>query len=187
MEFLFQNWQIIVEAVMFLLAVVSFIVTLFVKRSVSKAVSAFKEVEDMKYRTVENRVRPKQSFSEEGIDYILNERTNELEEKPVPRNIQDYINSYLDSALERALEKFMPVVDEESDEVAYADTVSDLSAIGDAMERAELYREQYKLPDTYSMSDIYADMDKRAAELALRLKGGNDNNGQKKEAEQKSE
>lgn len=173
-------WDIVASSIFFVFAVVAFLVTLFTKRDVKKSIKVFKEILFMKnyipkFKTIETRLTPSQSFSEEVKDYVLNEHTNELEESPVPKNIQDYINSHLDTALERALERFsVPNAIEADDYINdYTICVSDLSSLSEAMDVAEDYRERFNLPDSYSMSDIYSFVDKQAHELQAKLKGIN--------------
>lgn len=164
----------LIAGIIFILAVVSFLVTLFTKKSVTHAVKNFEEVITMgkKYLTVDTRSKTKQVFSEEVPDYVLSERTNELELSPIPKNIQDYINSHIETALERALERFsVPNAIEQEDVFNdYTQRVDDLSSIGEAIELAETYRDRYHLPDTYSISDIYSFVDKQAKDLGLKLK-----------------
>lgn len=111
-----------------------------------------------------------QSFSELKKDYMLNPVTNELEEKPLPVNIQDKIQSYIDCALERALERFMPKNVVESDDVAdYTDKLADLASMADAFDVAEEYRERYGLSDKMSIAEIYDFVDKEAKSLREKI------------------
>ena len=193
LDWLLANLEAVEGFFIFVLAVVSFIVTLFVKHSVKKSISNFKEVLNMSenptYQTFFNRVSPSQSFSETVPDYRLNPDTNELEELPLPRNIQAKIDSYVESALDRALKRFQPEVSATVDDVAEQldNSTLDLSSMAEAMEIAEQYREQLNLPDNYSMSDIYGAVDKYSSELKNKLSSlrqpspnpvsGGDNNG----------
>lgn len=179
--------EYIVAGVIFILAVVSFLVTLFTKRDVKKAINDFLEVNDLKYKTIETRVKSSQSFSEEVPDYILDEHTNELQKSPIFKNIQDFITSHIDTALERALERFtVPNAIEEDIVNDYTERVNDLSVLGDAIETAERYRDLLKLPDSYSIAQIYDAVDKSSQELKLRLKEVQ-NSEKKSEAVEKSE
>lgn len=179
--------EYIVAGIIFILAVVSFLVTLFTKRDVKKAINDFLEVNDLKYKTVETRVKSSQNFSEEVPDYILDEHTNELQLSPIPKNIQDFITSHIDTALERALERFsVPNAIEEDIVNDYTERVNDLSVLGDAIETAERYRDLLKLPDSYSIAQIYDAVDKSSQSLKLRLKEVQ-NNEKKSEVIEKSE
>lgn len=175
LDWLLANLEAIEGLVIFVLAVVSFVVTLFVKHSVKKSISNFKEVLNMSknptYQTAFTRVSPSQSFSETVPDYRLNPDTNELEELPLPRNIQAKIDSFVESALDRALKRFQPEVSATVDDVAERldNSTLDLSSLAEAMEIAEKYREQLNLPDNYSMSDIYGAVDKYSSELKNKL------------------
>lgn len=180
-EFFLNNLDLVKDIVVFILAVIAFIVTLFTRRNVTSAVKDFKEVEDLKYRTV-NKFKSAdtvQEFTPYVKDYVLNPQTNELEELPVPKNVQDYIQSFVDCALERFKEKYLPQNVQESDLVAdYASSVSDLSSLAEAMETAEYYREKFSLPDDYSMADIYQFVDKQANSLKAQLKLKRENKNQ---------
>lgn len=124
--------------------------------------------ETMKYKT-ESSVKS-QEFTPYEKDYVLNPVSNELEEKPISKNVQEYIQSHIDCALERALERFLPKVTAEVDDVEeYTSSVADLAVLGEAMEVAEAYREQFGLSEKFSMADIYAEVDKRAQELKSKL------------------
>ncbi len=173
-----NNLDLVKDIVIFILAVIAFIVTLFTRKNVSSAVKDFKEVEELKYRTV-NKYKSAdtvQEFTPYVKDYVLNSQTNVLQELPVPKNVQDYIQSFVDCALERFKDKYLPQNVQESDLVAdYASSVSDLSSLADAMETAEYYREKFSLPDNYSMADIYQFVDKQANSLKAKLKINQEN------------
>lgn len=175
LNWILSNLDVVQELIIFALAVISFIVTLLVKRSVKKSINSFSEVMDLKnkskFLTEETRCSSSQSFSETVPDYHLNADTNELEVLPSPRNIQAKIDSYIESALDRALKRFVPEVSATVDDVAeQLDTSTlDLSSMAQAMEIAESYREQLGLPDSYSISDIYGAVDKHSQELKKRL------------------
>lgn len=173
-EFLQCYYEYIVGAVIFLMAVVSFFVTLLTKKSVTKSVNSFKEVFDLKtkYLNADTRVRPSQSFSEEVTDYVLNENTNELVVSPLPKNVQDYIDSHIDTALERALERFMEPKNVLEEDVVndFTSSVNDLTYLAEAMEKAEYYREKLGLPDSYSVGQIYSAVDKHAQDLKIKIK-----------------
>lgn len=164
------------------LALIAFIVTMIRTGNCVKSYKNFMEVFDLKYKTVDTRFNEKQSFSETIKDYILNTATNELEELPVPKNVQDRIQSFIGTSLELALEKFLPKArsyDEYCNDLSsvpteviadvYQERVEDMAAIAESMELAESYRESFGLPDTASYSDIYAAIDKKAQELKAGL------------------
>lgn len=114
----------------------------------------------IKYRTAEKAQEEPvkgQVFSNTVTDYILDPVTNELQESPVPKDIQAQIESYIDVALERALEKFLPkVVAEDNDHVAdYVQHTQDLAVMSEAYDLAEEYRERYNLDPNMSTADIY--------------------------------
>lgn len=175
-DFLVSHWlDVLYGVIVLVFAIVTFVRT----GSISKSVSILKEVEELKYRTIDSpREDFKQEFKETITDYILNTATNELEELPVPKNVQAKIQSFLETSLESALERFLPKaksyeeycsglnsIPSEVVEAEYSSTVDDLANLGAAMEIAEQYREDFKLPDTASMADIYAYVDKRAQEI----------------------
>lgn len=115
-----------------------------------------------------------QTFLEEVPDYVLNPVTNELEESPIPKNVQKYIDSYIDTALDRVIERFLPenVVEAEGeDNVAdYTQMYEDLAYAGEVFDIAEDYREKFNLPDTMSVQDVFNYVEKMSEEMAERLK-----------------
>lgn len=182
LDFLFENW---IDITFFVLGALCFFVTFTRTGSLKKSVENLSEVFEMKkkYKTVDTVKAKEQSFSEEVKDYILDPVTNELEEKPIPKNVQDYIQSFIECALERALQRFLPEnVIEDNSVSDYTQKVDDLSSIGAAMEIAEDYRDKYNLPDNYSISDIYAFVDKQAKDIKDKLikREEKDNEGKEK-------
>lgn len=138
----------------------------------------------IKYKTaeaVQAELAKGQEFSETIKDYILDPVTNELEESPVPKNVQAEIQSYIDVALDRALEKFLPQVATEVDDVEdnYTAVAQDLASMGDAFDLAEEYREKLGLGADVSVADIFAKVAERAETLKQTLM----NKTQKKEEE----
>lgn len=115
-----------------------------------------------------------QTFSEEVPDYVLNPVTNELEESPIPKNVQKYIDSYIDTALDRVIERFLPenVVEAEGeDNVAdYTQMYEDLAYAGEVFDIAEDYRDKFNLPPTMSVQDVFNYVEKMSEEMAERLK-----------------
>ncbi|QXN75027.1 hypothetical protein [Microvirus mar9] len=183
----------IVAAIMFVLAVVGFIVTLITKRSVSSATKTFKEIinmSDLPKDLASKRVKLSQSFSEIVPDYVLHDTTNELERSPIDKNIQNYIDSFIETALERALQKFtVPNAVEDDTVVDYTQSVDDLASLAEAMEIAENYREKLGLSDTASIADIYSAVDKESVKLKSQLNNYKERveNEKKNKTEQKSE
>lgn len=181
MEFIVSHW---LDLLLILIGLISFIVTFVRTGSVSKALDEelkiFDYLEDinLKYRNVDTCEKASQSFSECIKDYILNTATNELEELPIPKNVQDKIQSFIGTSLELALEKFLPKsrsYDEYCNDLSsvptdviadvYQERVEDMASIAESMELAEKYRADFGLPDTASYADIYAAIDKKAQEL----------------------
>lgn len=172
LKFILEHSDLFNDLIILALGVVGFIVTIIRTGNVKKSIDSFKEVEELKYKTVNSpRGDYKQEFTPEQTDYVLNPATNLLEEKPIPRNVQSYIESYMDTCLERVLEKFLPknVIEDDKNVADYTQRCDDLAAIGEAMEIAEDYREKFGLPDTYSMADIYEAVDKSAQSLKAKL------------------
>lgn len=171
--FILEHSDLFNDLVILALSVVGFIVTIIRTGNVKKSIDSFKEVEELK-KTVESRTY-RQSFTPDEKDYILNPATNELEEKPIPKNVQDYINSHIETCLERVLERFLPQQHSEEDNTIadYTQRVDDLASIGEAMELAEEYRDKFGLPDNYTMSQIYEAVDKSAKSLKDKLSEAN--------------
>lgn len=196
-EFLAENFDLIYQVIIFGLAVAAFVVSLVRGHGIKKAVDNFKEVEKLKYKTAANARKDSashsQTFSEYVKDYVLNPGTNELEELEIPKNIQAKIDSYLNTCLEATLERFMPkVVAEDDVPMDYTTAAEDLAVVGDAMERAEEYRERFNLPDSMSYKEIYDFIGSQAAELKKKLGEVNKNmevkdnaKGSQAQAEQK--
>ena len=115
-----------------------------------------------------------QTFSEEVPDYVLNPVTNELEESPIPKNVQKYIDSYIDTALDRVIERFLPenVVEAEGEDDAsdYVEMYEDLAYAGEVFDRAEYYRDRFNLPDTMSVQDVYKYVNKVSDDISDWLK-----------------
>lgn len=181
-DFFVSYWQDILTFGLFVGGLICAIVTFFRTGSISKTIKILKEVEELKYRNVDTRSNEKQSFSEIIKDYILNTATNELEELPIPKNVQDKIQSFIGSSLEMALEKFLPKphsYDDYCNELnsvptdviadVYQNRVESMAAIAESMELAEKYRSEFGLPDTATYTEIYAAIDKHAQELKAKL------------------
>lgn len=175
-EFLVSYWRELLYALIAVCVfIISFVRTGSIKKSVVDIEKIFYYLEDnqlKKHRTFNSSTSGfKQSFTPEVDDYILDPVTNELEKKPIPKNVQAYIDSYLECALDRTLERFLPkVVEEKNDTYAdYTNRCDDLAALGEAMELAEKYRDQFRLPDNATMATIFATVDKSAKELKEKL------------------
>ena len=190
MEFFATYQDQIIEIVCLVFGAVISLITFFRTGSISKTVKNFKEVLDVKYKTVDtNReIFHSQTFTPYRDNYVLDTATNELEKLPNPENVQESIQSYIDTSLQAALEKYLPNIGkqqiEEDDLIAdYTESRNDLAAIGDAMELAEEYRDKFNLPDTMSIADIYQHIGKYSEDLKNKMKvvsennksGGNDN------------
>lgn len=162
-DFFVNNWE---QILLGLIAIVVGVCTFVRTGSASRASKEAKEILLMKYKTSESNSSKGQTFSEERDDYVLNPETNELELLETKVNIQALIQSYAEQAFDKVLERFLPgVVDEtESPIDNYENAVRDLSVLGEAMETAEFYRDEFGLPDNYSMAQIYAEVDKKAQE-----------------------
>lgn len=121
------------------------------------------------YKTYDSARNSKiaQTFSETIDDYVLNPETDRLEKLEIPINLQEKIQSYAEFALDRALDRFLPTEDHTADDVveSYQQHQMDLSVLGEAMDLAESYREEFSLPDNYSVAQIYAEVEKKAADL----------------------
>lgn len=187
MDFIVSNWQSVLTIVIDVIALVCFIITFVRTGNIKKCISDFEEVFKLKYKTVNSsRKKYTQTFTPEVEQYVLNPANNELEVLPVKKNIDDYIQSHIETCLERALERFLPKVQDDDNVVAdYTSRVDDLASLGEAMEIAEGYREQFGLSDKASIADIYAAVDKSAKDLKAKLQSkpveqpksaGSDNN-----------
>lgn len=121
------------------------------------------------YKTYDSARNSKiaQTFSETIDDYVLNPETDRLEKLEIPINLQEKIQSYAEFALDRALDRFLPTEDHTADDVveSYQQHQIDLSVLGEAMDLAESYREEFSLPDNYSIAQIYAEVEKKATDL----------------------
>lgn len=168
-DFVIHNFEWLVSVA------VGLIGSLFVfirTRSLSKTLKYLKECEEMRYKTVDTPTEHKQEFSETVPDYVLNPSTNELERLPVDKNVQEMIQSYIECALERALQRYVNIHDAEDQVmpvIEYERAVSDLADLSQAIETAEQYREEFDLPDSYSISQIYQFVDQRAKELKQQI------------------
>lgn len=131
-----------------------------------------KECVDMnyKFKTQKNVVQSKgQTFETTKPVYRLNKATGELEITDEIVDLQEIIDSCLDSALACVLDRLLPRVQEVED-VAELDTMrEDLDFAMQTCELAEEYREKYKMPETYSVQDIFDEVAKRAEILKAKV------------------
>lgn len=159
---------ILVSLVLGLLGVITFVITFIRTGNIKKALKDFSEVFDLKFKTVSSdRSIYSQSFSPEVKNYVLDSSTNELEELPIPKNIQDYIQSHIETCLERALDKLLPSQNIKEDDLIadYTHKRDDLAVLGEAIELAESYRSSMHLPDNMSIAQIFSEVDKSAQSI----------------------
>lgn len=179
----------ILSFICFIVAVIVGIVNFFRTGRLSQSAKNFikQEVDSLKKDTSGYS----QTFSEEVPDYVLNPVTNELEESPIPKNVQKYIDSYIDTALDRVIERFLPenVVEAEGeDNVAdYTQMYEDLAYAGEVFDIAEDYRDKFNLPDTMSVQDVFDYVEKMSEEMAERLKNQTKSEVKNNETSQKTE
>lgn len=150
----------------------------------TKNINFLSEVfEDMKkflYRTEsqafdESQNSNGQSFIETKPTYRLNKSSGELEEDG-SINVQELINSAVSVALERVLDKFLPKVEEIDNDVAVVNTMhDDLDFFTEAFNKAEDYREQYNLSDSFTVQDIFTFVKNKSNELVKKINDYNDN------------
>lgn len=101
--------------------------------------------------------------------YRLNKATGRLEETEEVIILQDVIDSCLETCLDRTLDRLMPKI-QASEDLAQLDTMrDDLDFAMETCELAEQYREKYKLPDSYSVNDIFDHVAKEAEILKAKI------------------
>lgn len=167
LQLVVDNFELILSVVIGFLC---FLLAWFRTGSVKKAIKQLKEYEDMiKFRKASKAMEEKrvgQKFSNTVTDYILDPATNELQESPIPKDVQAKIESYIDVALDRALERFLPKNVQDVDGVMdYTQHSQDLSVMGEAFEVAEEYRERYNLDSNMSVADIYKFVEEQADKM----------------------
>lgn len=186
MDNIYDYLQLGISCLVAIVGFIFFCVQIFKTGNIKKSIIEFEEFLGMSKKIKHNSQDYTQQFSDTVPDYILDPVSNELERSPIDKNIQQYIQSYIDVALDRALEKFLPDKVVEDDLVAdYTEKHDDLCVLADSINLAEDYRERYKLPDSYSVVDIYNFIDKEASSLKSKLqnlnnKKGDVNNGESK-------
>lgn len=162
MEFFDNIAYIVALALSVLNAIITFVRTGTLK----------KEYKQMVYRSPDYQKNgsQKQSFDNLKTEYILNERTNELEEKEEKTDLQSLINSSIDSALDRVLQRLIPQGDVIDDlESESTDLSDDLMDFAEILDRAEDYRERFNLPLTASTADIFKRVQEESDALKKRL------------------
>ena len=137
----------------------------------TKNVKYIKEIEDIvKYRVSSEKVKGAFTQDFEGTRYVkqyrLNKATNALEECEEPLDVQALVNSCKDYCLQECLNRFFPADDKKSQVVQeYDDTLDDIDSLTEAFNVAEDYREKLGLSDEANITEIFAAMEKRSAEL----------------------
>lgn len=110
-----------------------------------------------------------QTFATEKPVYRLNKATGKLEMTDEKVDLQALIESSLDNALNKVLDRLIPKV-EQAEDLAELDVMrDDLDIAMEVSNRAEEYRERFKLPDSYSINDIYNHVAKQADILKAKI------------------
>lgn len=102
--------------------------------------------------------RKAQHFDYEKTVYVYNKVTGLLEEAPEKINVVEQVNSFAGQSLQSTLERlhaFDKQVVGEGEVYDYGDRVSDLSSVGEALDIFEEYRMLYRLPDDWSLEQVY--------------------------------
>lgn len=120
--------------------------------------------------TREQKLDEGQTFSRYVKQFVLNERTNELEEVE-PLDIVQLVNSNVESCFQSALQRLLPTPSEEADSVVDLSQVSDdLDFLSEAMETAEMWRDRLNLSQDISVQDIFAKVEQYEANLLKKQK-----------------
>lgn len=123
-----------------------------------------------KFKTVQSVEPTKgQTFETEKPVYRLNKATGELEKTDEKVDLQALIESSLESALSNVLDRLMPKVEQAEDMLELDTMRDDLDVAMEVSNRAEEYREKFKLPDSYSINDIYNHVAKQADILKAKI------------------
>lgn len=177
MEWLRDNWQLIVYPLLVVLQI------LLGNRNAN---SIIKEVLTMLYRTPDYREcedTQAQSFSRTKPMYELDTRTNSLVKQENELDIQELINSRLDSCLQKALERLMPDETEKDGLIAdFTDTRDDMDVLAEALDVAETWRDKLGLPEDMPTAAIFGEMTKYEQSLKTKLKEVS-NNGKAQKSE----
>lgn len=114
--------------------------------------------------------------------YRLNKTTNELELTDELVDIQELSNSCRDYCLSAVLERFLPDTEDNSADIAMIALEDDLDVMSSAVNLANEYKEKYKLDPSFSVSQVFDEVNKRALkfksemqEKQLKLKEVKDN------------
>ena len=120
--------------------------------------------------TREQKLDEGHTFSRYVQQFVLNERTNELEEVE-PLDIVQLVNSNVESCFQSALQRLLPTPSEEADSVVDLSQVSDdLDFLSEAMETAEMWRDRLNLSQDISVQDIFAKVEQYEANLLKKQK-----------------
>lgn len=124
-----------------------------------------------KFKTLQS-VEPSegQTFPTTKPVFRLNKATGELEDTGETVDLQEVINSCIDTALDRALDRLMPKVQQAEDLIELETMREDLDFAMEACNRAEDYREKFKLDDKLSVTDVFAYVAKQAEILDAKRK-----------------
>lgn len=152
------------EVFSFFVSVTSFALVWYKTKNFNTAIKSYKEVlEDMKSGAVYG-----QDFKEARYktQYRYNATKNELEELPTKIDLQAQIQSHLDTCLERVLERFLPTVEDTVDQVAVSKAnLSKLDEMLELTNKANHYRDQFGLSDSLSISEVFAEVQKKANKM----------------------
>lgn len=123
-----------------------------------------------KFKTIQSVDDSKgQTFATEKPVYRLNKATGELEMTDEVVDLQAVIESFLENALNNVLDRLMPKVEQAEDLVELDVMRDDLDIAQEVSNRAEEYRDKFKLPDSYSINDIFNFVAKQADILKAKI------------------
>lgn len=187
-EFLLENLpQVILVAVGIVAAIATFVASLFKGKTFKKSLSELKEDIEL-IIPKKNRADYQQKFSEFVKDYFLDEKTGELLEKDIPRNVQEEIDSHRDVALNIQLAYLIPDPEQKNNEVdEYYQARGKLDDIVQAGAAIEQIRQYYELPETATLQDIQKYVDKIVADLKKKIINSDASAQVKKEQVKKEE
>lgn len=142
-------------------------------------------------------IRKKQSFSRYVDEYIYNERTKLLEKLDTQIDIQEKINSANVGTLQDILDKFTldsnDIINNNGVLVNsnvigdYSRKRADLSELGELIEIAQDYREQYNLPIDMPIEKVYQFVQDDCTKILKDFKNRYNNGGVKDEEKSKIE
>lgn len=126
-------------------------------------VNILKEVfRDMKYKT-ENTLPPTkgQTFSNYKEVYRLNKATGQLEKTNDLLDIREIVKSSLCTALDSILDRFLPIANEETDDIAIVNAMQDdLDTMQENFNIIEDIKERYKLASDLSPKQVFEELAK---------------------------